>query len=195
MASPADEAPATTIGAFRRLLLLKKYSDAPKPPERNPLIASKKKGFAAAAFRGFGCASAAASQVHAPAAVSAAAAVRSSADWQGGGRRARKRRAKQKKRKERRGNGSGAGSGAASATDVWCAPGIAFGADARPVDCVVAHHPVVARARADSERVHREVRFISSSSLVSLFISCEFGLFCVNFPFISIPLPFLFGKI
>ncbi|KAH7658413.1 Zinc finger RING/FYVE/PHD-type protein [Dioscorea alata] len=54
------------------------------------------------------------------------------------------------------GPGPGSGSGAASATDVWCAPGIAFGADARPVDCVVAHHPVVARPRADSERVHRE---------------------------------------
>ncbi|KAJ0962661.1 hypothetical protein J5N97_027783 [Dioscorea zingiberensis] len=180
MASTADETPTNTIGAFRRLLLLKKYSDAPKPPDRNPLIGSKKKGFAAAAFRGFGCASAAASQVHAPAAASAAAAVRSSADWQGGGRRARKRRAKQKKRKERRANGSGSGSGAASAGDVWCAPGIAFGADARPVDCVVAHHPIMGRGRVDSERVHRERAYNARRGVdqdhISSFMDSSLGL-------------------
>ncbi|CAL9161521.1 uncharacterized protein LOC103981165 isoform X2 [Musa acuminata AAA Group] len=116
----------------------------PPPPRSRPSSPGRKKGLAAAAFRGLGCASAAASQAYAP----AAAAVRSSADWQG--KRPRRRRAK-KKKKEGRGAVGG---------DVWCAPGMPFAAEAS-VDCVMAHQPMVGRGRFDAaERIHRERPYI-----------------------------------
>ncbi|KAG1347065.1 pre-mRNA-splicing ATP-dependent RNA helicase prp28 [Cocos nucifera] len=163
MASADGTSPSSDRrGGLRRLLPLRKDFISPKPAaERNPLIipssrspppasppapsVGKKKGFAAAAFRGLGCASAASSQALVPA---AAAVVRSSADWQG--KRPRRRRAKQKK--ERRGQAGGG--------DVWCAPGIPFAADAS-VDCVVSHHQMIGRGRANGERIHRERAFVS----------------------------------
>ncbi|XP_074570238.1 uncharacterized protein LOC141826833 [Curcuma longa] len=121
--------------------------------DRNPLIAAPrvpppspprmKRGLAAAAFRGLGCASASASRAYSP----AAAAVRSSADWQG--RQPRRRRGKKKKDRKCQVGG-----------DVWCAPGIPFAAEAS-VDCVVAHQPMVGRGRPEAtERINRERAYV-----------------------------------
>jgi hypothetical protein len=134
--------------------------------------ARRRKGFASAALlRGLGCSSAAASQAYAPAAGSAAAAaVRSSADWHG-----RRRKGKDGRRKERGGGGGGGGLVAGGiGTDVWCAPGIPFAAEASSVDCVVARHQMLGRGRGgEADRPHREVRpwlllhsILAASSLV-----------------------------
>ena len=102
-------------------------------------------------WRGLGCTSAAASQAHAPAA--AADALGSSADWRG------RRRRKGKERRKARGGGSGVLSGRGMAGDVWYTPGIPFAAEASSVDCVVAPHQptVVTRRHAQAERPRREV--------------------------------------
>ncbi|WOL16909.1 hypothetical protein Cni_G25697 [Canna indica] len=156
MASSAEAiSPSPGRRSLRRLLFTSSSSSRPHhaAADRSPLIGSpslppppssspgRKKGLAAAAFRGFGCAWASASQAYAP-------AVRSSADWQG--KRPRRRRGKTRK-KERKGQVGG---------DVWCAPGIPFAAEAS-VDCVVAHQPVVGRGRPDAaERISRERSYI-----------------------------------
>ncbi|XP_042379642.1 uncharacterized protein LOC121972091 isoform X1 [Zingiber officinale] len=156
MASTDGVAPSSTRRDLRRLL----FSPSPSsrghaagadsnplggaPPLPPPSPPKMRKGLAAAAFRGLGCASEAASQAFSP----AAAAVRSSADWQG--KRTRRRRGK--KKKERKSQVGG---------DVWCAPGIPFAAEAS-VDCVVAHQPMVGRGRSEAttERIHRERAYV-----------------------------------
>jgi hypothetical protein len=141
-----------------RLLLARgeaRGSSASPPLPPPPADEGRRKGFASAALRGLGCTSAAASQAYAPG--SAAAAVRSSADWHG---RRHRRRSKGKERRKERGGGGGLVSGGIGA-DVWCAPGIPFAAEASSVDCVVARHQMVARPRGgEGERSHshREVR-------------------------------------
>ncbi|GJN18010.1 hypothetical protein PR202_gb05122 [Eleusine coracana subsp. coracana] len=142
---------------IRRLLLARGEpgSSSSSPPQ--PAEEGRRKGFASAALRGLGCASAAASQAYAPGSA-AAAAVRSSADWHG--RRRRGKGTKERRRKERSGGGGGGGGGLVSGgigADVWCAPGIPFAAEASSVDCVVARHQMVARGRGgagEGERSH-----------------------------------------
>ncbi|KAF7023366.1 hypothetical protein CFC21_035894 [Triticum aestivum] len=144
---------------IRRLLLPRgeasssSSSSVPLPPPAAAEV-GRRKGFAAAALRGLGCTSAAASQAYAPGAGSAAAAaVRSSADWHG------RRKKGKDKRKERGGGGGGGGGlvGGGIGGDVWCAPGIPFAAEASSVDCVVARHQMLGRGRGgDAERPHRE---------------------------------------
>ncbi|TVT99381.1 hypothetical protein EJB05_55269, partial [Eragrostis curvula] len=145
---------------IRRLLLARgEAGSSSSPPlalSPPPAAEGRRKGFASAALRGLGCTSAAASQAYAPGAgagSTAAAAVRSSADWHGRRRRKGKERSS---RKERGGGGVGGGlvSGGIGG-DVWCAPGIPFAAEASSVDCVVARHQMVARARGgEGERSH-----------------------------------------
>ncbi|XP_043700022.1 uncharacterized protein LOC122650692 [Telopea speciosissima] len=112
----------------------------------------KKKNFTSATFRGLGCASS--SQVSAP------EVIRSSADWQ-----AKKVRKKKQRNPHRKKNEQGLSTPTTPANptsvavvpDVWCSPGIAFVADAAPVDCVVTRRPVAVRERVDGERMnHRE---------------------------------------
>ncbi|XP_043695223.1 uncharacterized protein LOC122645887 [Telopea speciosissima] len=112
----------------------------------------KKKNFTSSTFRGLGCATS--SQVSAP------EVIRSSADWQ-----AKKVRKKKQRNPHTKKNQQGLTThttvtnptSVAVVPDVWCSPGIAFVADADPVDCVVARRPVAARGRIDGERMnHRE---------------------------------------
>ncbi|XP_058091416.1 uncharacterized protein LOC131237586 isoform X1 [Magnolia sinica] len=105
---------------------------------------SKKTIFTSATFRGLGCAS------HAEVSAPAAAAVRSSADWQA--KRVRKK--KQRRKKQPSGSSSSNTSGPAVVVpDVWCSPGIGFVADDAAVDCVVARRAAAGtRGRADGER-------------------------------------------
>ncbi|KAG6486411.1 uncharacterized protein LOC122008854 [Zingiber officinale] len=128
------------------------YAAAAAAADRNPLIGATrvpqqspprmKRGIVASAFRGLGCASASASRAYSP----AAAAVRSSADWQG--RQPWQQRRKNKDRKCQVGG------------DVWCAPGIPFAAEAS-VDCVVAHQPMVGRGKPEAnERINRERAYV-----------------------------------
>ncbi|GJM93498.1 hypothetical protein PR202_ga10060 [Eleusine coracana subsp. coracana] len=139
---------------IRRLLLARGEAGSSSSSPPQPAEEGRRKGFASAALRGLGCASAAASQAYAP---GSAAAVRSSADWHG--RRRRGKGSKERRRKERGGGGGGGGglvSGGIGA-DVWCAPGIPFAAEASSVDCVVARHQMVARGRGaggEGERSH-----------------------------------------
>ncbi|XP_042500377.1 uncharacterized protein LOC122078462 [Macadamia integrifolia] len=112
----------------------------------------KKKNFTSATFGGLGCATS--SHVSAP------EAIRSSADWQAKKVRKKKQRNSHRKKSQQ---GLTTPTTVANPTsvavvpDVWCSPGIAFVADAAPVDCVVARRPVVGRGRVDGERMnHRE---------------------------------------
>lgn len=87
-----DGGGSTTPATRRRLRALLLLQKREALPEENPFLlasgaapqAPKKKGFAIAsvALRGLGCTSSSAAQVHAPSSGDAAAAVRSSADWQ-----------------------------------------------------------------------------------------------------------------
>lgn len=149
---------------IRRLLLARGEAGSSSSSPPSPMLAlsppqpaegRRKAGFASAALRGLGCASSAASQAYAPGS-DAAAALRSSADWHG--TRRRRRRGNKERRKER---GTGGGGGLVSGgigADVWCAPGIPFAAEASSVDCVVARHQMVGRARrgggGEGERSH-----------------------------------------
>ncbi|KAF7023367.1 hypothetical protein CFC21_035894 [Triticum aestivum] len=154
---------------IRRLLLPRgeasssSSSSVPLPPPAAAEV-GRRKGFAAAALRGLGCTSAAASQAYAPGAGSAAAAaVRSSADWHG------RRKKGKDKRKERGGGGGGGGGlvGGGIGGDVWCAPGIPFAAEASSVDCVVARHQMLGRGRGgDAERPHREIMMFQTRVLL-----------------------------
>lgn len=169
------------------LLLLPKKGNSQKVPEldRDRLLidpptdlVSKKKGFAAAAFRGLGCTTSSA-QVYAPSTTAsvAAAAVRSSADWQGKKSRSRRRKSVVKKNerereRERRNQTSG---------DMWCAPGMGFSVGDASIDCVAPSFQLhrsqsrgrVAAAAVDSERMLQ--REVFSSSLFCLFV-CLFVL-------------------
>uniref|UniRef100_A0ACD5VS54 Uncharacterized protein n=1 Tax=Avena sativa TaxID=4498 RepID=A0ACD5VS54_AVESA len=163
---------------IRRLLLPRgeASSSSTSPPLLLPPPAAsevgRRKGFASAALRGLGCASAAASQAYAPGAGSAAAAaVRSSADWHG-------RRRKGKDRRKERGGGVGGGGLVAGGigADVWCAPGIPFAAEASSVDCVVARHQMLGRGRngGEAERPHRERPCLSRRATMQEQISSSF---------------------
>ncbi|KQK09281.1 uncharacterized protein LOC100824389 [Brachypodium distachyon] len=162
---------------IRRLLLPRgEASSSSSPTPLSPPAAAevgRRKGFASAALRGLGCTSAAASQAYAPGAgAAAAAAVRSSADWHG-----RRRRGKDR-RKERGGGGGGAGLvGGGIGADVWCAPGIPFAAEASSVDCVVARHQMLGRARggeAERPHMHRERPCLSRRSAMQEQVSSSF---------------------
>ncbi|XP_051225533.1 uncharacterized protein [Lolium perenne] len=176
-----------------RRLLLPRGDASPSPPLLPPPPAPehgllRRKGFASAALlRGLGCASAAASQAYAPGPGSAAAAaVRSSADWHG------RRRKGKDKRKERGGGGGGGGLVAGGiGADVWCAPGIPFAAEASSVDCVVARHQMLGRARGgEAERPpHRERPCLSRRASMQEQISSSF----MESPPPPLPLPHLDG--
>ncbi|XP_058091418.1 uncharacterized protein LOC131237586 isoform X2 [Magnolia sinica] len=119
---------------------------------------SKKTIFTSATFRGLGCAS------HAEVSAPAAAAVRSSADWQA--KRVRKK--KQRRKKQPSGSSSSNTSGPAVVVpDVWCSPGIGFVADDAAVDCVVARRAAAGtRGRADGERNQGEIMMLQTGFLL-----------------------------
>ncbi|KAG0459973.1 hypothetical protein HPP92_023101 [Vanilla planifolia] len=146
MAAIDGSLPSPDRQGFRRFFCL--YKRTAHCADQSPLISfpppattagGKSKAFASSSFRGLGCASSTASQAYPT--TSAAAAVRSSADWEG--KRHRKRRAKLKK-KERRGQSLPSALGSAS-TDLWCAPGIAFVTGDDSVDCLVSSRDLVGR--------------------------------------------------
>lgn len=158
------------------LLLIPKKGNAQQVPEleRDRLLidpptdpVSKKKGFAAAAFRGLGCTTSSA-QVYAPSTTAsvAAAAVRSSADWQG--KKSRSRRKKSKVKKNGRNQTSG---------DLWCAPGMGFSGGDALIDCVAPSFQLhrsqsrgrVAASAVDSERMFQREVFFFFFFLVCLF--------------------------
>ncbi|KAL0906798.1 hypothetical protein M5K25_025320 [Dendrobium thyrsiflorum] len=160
MASANSTLPSPGRRNLRRLLRFRKPavtsadqnaltlpSSSRPPPQTASTDSDRRKSFASPTFLGLGCASSASSQACPPG--TAAAAVRSSADWQG--KRTLRRRTK-KKNKERHSSTL-----VAPVADVWCAPGISLAAVDDSVDCVVSQRDVVGRGfRRDAERALRE---------------------------------------
>lgn len=159
-------------GGSRRLRrLLRPPRESGHACQDRPLLVpppARKDGFATAAIlRGLGCSSAAAAQAYAP---SAAAVVRTSADWQAKPASCRRKKIKApwKKARDRQRHPSSAHPrrNSAGGTELWCAPGIAFAASADDsVDCVVSQLPPTlppAGSRGgratDGDRIAREVR-------------------------------------
>ncbi|CAA7410357.1 unnamed protein product [Spirodela intermedia] len=158
-------------GGTRRLRrLLRQPRESGYAGQDRPLLIpppARKDGFASAALlRGLGCSSAAAAQAYAPS--SAAAVVRSSADWQAKPASCRRKKIKApwKKARDRQRHPSSAHPrrNSAGGTELWCAPGVAFAASADDsVDCVVSQQPPMlppAGSRggraADGDRIARE---------------------------------------
>ena len=119
-----------------------------------------RKNFTSAKFRVLG--SAASSQVSVP------AVIRTSADWQAKKVRKKKQRSPPQQQQKKSGNkgvnavapNPAAASVECVVPDVWCAPGIAFSADAASVDCVVARRPASGRGKVDGDKINqREVSF------------------------------------
>lgn len=140
---------------------------------------SKKKNFAPGPLRGLGCAAASAQ-------VSVPAAIRTSADWQA--KKVRKKKQKKvnltQNQNQTMGRGDNSSSSVVVVPDIWCGPGIGFGASdvaaAASVDCVVSRRPVVhvpvsGRAKVDGEKMNPREREREVFSF-SFFLRCFYSI-------------------
>ncbi|WOH03387.1 hypothetical protein DCAR_0622784 [Daucus carota subsp. sativus] len=128
-------------------------------PSTLKIPSTKKKNFTSATFRGLGCA--VSPQVAVP------AVIKTSASWDAKKVKKKKQRSLQQKRSKgpfqgvamAHGNSLAASSTCVVDPDVWCGPGIGFGADAAAsVDCVVSRRPASGRGKVDGVRMNQRER-------------------------------------